>query len=261
MFGKKKAKIVEETNVKEEVNIKDREESVIDNKSDEDIEEDTVESSTDTKEDEVLNNKDENEKEEERDLYILIDKMHAKKAKYIKDSGLKIKKIFTDIEEAKKSLIVQYNNYVMVVVDTGTGEFTGIANRDSIIDLIGMVDEDSDIMVFYTDEALRADAKDELDTKSFKKVTWVKYRNTLKLIEKLRLLKEFNCEEKKVTEEEQVNKDDITSIRGFELTENKKKYEKRIKHVERKEISREEVIKLFNTEENKEENVENDEKE
>ena len=57
-------------------------------------------------------------------LYLIIDKPVHGILKYIRESGLKVSNMFSNIKEAKDAVLMQTEPTRIVVVDTGTGRFT-----------------------------------------------------------------------------------------------------------------------------------------
>lgn len=110
-------------------------------------------------------------------LYIIADKAQPGLTGYYRNYGANVTKIFTNISEARDTLLMQIEPFRVIVIDSGTGRFTNIGSRRELIDLLGICDVDTRISVFYTDSAIKADVElsDEVEDKE---ISWYKYRST-----------------------------------------------------------------------------------
>lgn len=182
------ADIVEET----EKNEEDDSNSIISDSSDgignnivEESKEDTTESNDET----VVNNEEEHGIKKERLLYIVSDRVSRRFKEYVVDVGLNVEDIFSELESARDSMLLQFEDYRMVIVDTGTGKFTSVTARKELIDMIGIMDEQTSVSIFYTDEALKSEAKVQLG-KKYKGIHWCKYEGTPKMVAEIMKLGE-----------------------------------------------------------------------
>lgn len=139
----------------------------------------------DTDEDETIEITDTEETEEETDenevkdlvLYIIADKCNPGMLEYFRSYGANVSKIFTNIEEARDTLLIQVVQSRLVVLDTGTGRFTNMGTRKALIDLLGICDEDTRISVFYTDSVIKEEVSNAEEVED-KLITWHTYRST-----------------------------------------------------------------------------------
>jgi len=148
---------------------------------------------------------DDNERSQDKDnyiLYLIADKTFPGMLSYFRYYGLKVTKIFSNIEEAKDTLLMQIEPCKIVVVDSGTGKFTSISARRSLIDLLSISDETNKVSVFYTDSIIRSEAKNEISIEE-KDITWHKYRSTADVLANLlqNLIKEHYVYDIKDAEE------------------------------------------------------------
>ena len=116
-------------------------------------------------------------KQRDKILYIVIDKPVPGILNYLRESGLKVSKLFSDIGRAKNAVLMQDEPLRIVVIDTGVGAFTTTTMRKEMIDMLGMLDEENQISVFYTDSALKVDTLRTLG-KSGKEIDWNQYKST-----------------------------------------------------------------------------------
>lgn len=102
-----------------------------------------------------------NKKNAKKDLilYIIIDKSNESLLPYYRDHGIKVSKIFTNINDAKDTLLMQINPVKVLIVDTGTGRFSAMGSRKELIDLMGICDDDVRISVYYTDTVIKSEIK------------------------------------------------------------------------------------------------------
>jgi hypothetical protein len=128
-------------------------------------------------------------KEEPIELYILCDKVTNKFKEYLEASGIKVKNIYNNTYDVRNELLLEYSDYRLAIVDTGTGKFSGVAQRKELIDTIGIMDENGRVSLFYTDEALKQEIKHALP-KVFKVMHTRKYEGTADLIFELARLNE-----------------------------------------------------------------------
>lgn len=267
MFGRRKNTVQKEDEVKEveKTYVDDEATNSYSNEDEKsNNENENQKESTSEKDNENKGNKQESkDTDDELVLYMLVDKMYEKKYKYIKESGLKVEKIYDSVESARKSLLIQSDTYMMAIVDTGTGELTGLAYRDSLIDLIGIVDEESAIVVFYTDEALKADAKEGLNSKVFRRIKWIKYKNTADTIRQLRDMGKYKYDDFHIERKEQDIEENINNIIGIKQMDRADKYIKRVKKINREEVTVDNIRKLMieddKEESNKDEHEDNNE--
>ena len=118
--------------------------------------------------------------EEKRDnliLYLIIDKPVYGILRYLRESGLKVSNMFSNIIDAKDAVLMQTEPTRIVVVDTGTGKFTTTTMRNELIDMLGISDDQNRTTVFYTDSVLKIDTMRSLG-KSGKHIDWVNYKST-----------------------------------------------------------------------------------
>lgn len=110
-------------------------------------------------------------------LYIIIDRKNPGMIEYFRELGINVSKIFTKINEAQDTLLMQVNPAKILIVDTGTGRFSAMGARKEILDLMGICDEDARISVYYTDTVLQSEVEysDSFEAKS---IHWHKYKST-----------------------------------------------------------------------------------
>lgn len=152
-------------------------------------------------------------------LYMIIDKTNATMLGYFRDFGINISRIFTNIAEAKDTLLMQVNPVKILIVDTGTGRFSAIGARKEIIDLMGIVDDDARISVFYTDTVIRSEIKYNEAIES-KGIHWHKYRSTVDLVAHLLMNKgkeNYVYDDNDKEEVKQIT-DDVLAFRGMKFT-------------------------------------------
>ena len=125
-------------------------------------------------------------------LYILIDKATNKFKKYIEDCGINATYVYDSIDAARDELFLEYDGYRLAIVDTGTGKFSGVAQRKDLIDLLGIMDDGCRASLFYTDDALRQEVKHSTSRMN-KDITIQKYRGTADVvIELMKLGEKYN---------------------------------------------------------------------
>lgn len=114
-------------------------------------------------------------------LYIIIDKSTSDMLDYFRGYGLNVARIFNNIDDAKNEIMMQIDPCRIVIVDTGTGRFSVMGARKSLIDLLGLGDEDNKISIFYTDSVIKEDISmsEQVDNKQ---IDWIKYRSTVDIL-------------------------------------------------------------------------------
>lgn len=110
-------------------------------------------------------------------LYIIIDRKIHGLLGYFRNYGVNVSKIFTDIAEARNTMLMQTELSRLVVIDTGTGKFTNMASRRELVDLMGICDEDTKISVFYTDSVIKSEISSAAEVDD-KHIDWSKYKST-----------------------------------------------------------------------------------
>lgn len=114
-------------------------------------------------------------------LYIIIDKSTSDMLSYFRGYGLNVARIFNNIDDAKNEIMMQIDPCRIVIVDTGTGRFSVMGARKSLIDLLGLGDDDTKISVYYTDIVIKEDISisEQVDNKQ---IDWIKYRSTADIL-------------------------------------------------------------------------------
>lgn len=92
-------------------------------------------------------------------LYIIMDKSNPSTLQYYRECGVNVSKIFTNINDAKDTLLMQINPVKILIVDTGTGRFSAMGSRKELLDLMGICDEDARISVYYTDTVIKSEVE------------------------------------------------------------------------------------------------------
>lgn len=164
----------------ERANELNNEENTVDEKADVHLDSESSNSSNSSNEDNETSN--ENSEDEHFSLYIIIDKYNPNLLSYLRGYGLKVAKIFKNINDAKDTMLVQIGKSRLVVIETGTGRFTNMAARKNLVDLMGICDEDyTRISVFYTDSLVKSEVSNTEEVED-KKIDWHKYRSTVEVL-------------------------------------------------------------------------------
>ena len=104
----------------------------------------------------IDSNKKDSTNEDAKDLilYIIIDRLNPSLLQYYRECGINVSKIFTNINDAKDTLLMQIEPVKVLIIDTGTGRFSAMGSRKELLDLMGICDEDTRISVYYTDTVI-----------------------------------------------------------------------------------------------------------
>lgn len=133
-----------------------------------------------------INDEQTEETEKPRDLilYIIIDKANPAMLQYYRECGVNVSKIFTNINDAKDTLLMQVDPVKILIIDTGTGRFSAMGSRKELLDLMGICDEDAMISVFLTDTVIKSEVEynESFETK---KIHWYKFKSNTDVIAKL----------------------------------------------------------------------------
>lgn len=133
-----------------------------------------------------INDEQTEEAEKPRDLilYIIIDKANPAMLQYYRECGVNVSKIFTNINDAKDTLLMQVDPVKILIIDTGTGRFSAMGSRKELLDLMGICDEDAMISVFLTDTVIKSEVEynESFETK---KIHWYKFKSNTDVIAKL----------------------------------------------------------------------------
>lgn len=127
------------------------------------------------------NTQDEAEKPKDLILYIIMDKSNNALLQYYRECGINVSKIFTNINSAKDTLLMQVDPVKILVIDTGTGRFSAMGSRKELIDLMGICDEDARISVYYTDTVIKSEVE---YNESFENrdIHWHKFRSNADVV-------------------------------------------------------------------------------
>lgn len=155
-------------------------------------------------------------------LYVITDRKNPHMLQYMRQLGLDVTRIFTNINDAKDTLLMQVNPAKIVIIDTGTGRFSTIGQRKELIDLMGIADDEAKISVYQTDSVLRSEIKynDAFDSKD---IHWHTYRSTADVVAHLLNNKGrekyiFDADDK---EEVQVYTEEVLKFKGLPFSEPK----------------------------------------
>lgn len=123
--------------------------------------------------------KDEVEVIEKKDyvLYMITDKPINGVIKYFDNFGVKVSKVFSNIQDARDVLLMQIHPSKVIVVDTGTGRFTNMSARKDLIDLMGISDDENLTTVFYSDSVIKTEVEYNSEVED-KQIDWYKYKST-----------------------------------------------------------------------------------
>lgn len=183
---------------------------------------DTMQNVDDKIQQNALDTNEENNNEQDIDnrqliLYILTDRVTSNLIDYFRNAGLPVSAIFNSVKEARDEMIYQIEPARLVIIESGLGKFTSVSARGELLDLIGIADEDNKISVFYTDSAIKADAKDSLDM-DWKKIDWNKYVSTPDTVAQLLLKKEAYILDDSMVFNDKEKDENVWDRTGIEFT-------------------------------------------
>lgn len=182
-----------------------------------------IESEAEDKEAEAIESKD---SKKELLLYIIADKYNPGMLDYFRGFGIKVSQIFTSLEEARDSLVMQVEPSRVIILESGTGKFTSMLSRRILIDLLGICDEDTEIAIFYTDSVLKNEVKGSgiVDAKM---LDWFKYKSTVDVVANLLQLskKEEYIYDSNETKTVETKTENILDFKGLTLGNSKEQIE------------------------------------
>lgn len=162
------------------------------------------------------------EKPKDLILYIIMDKSNPSTLQYYRECGINVSKIFTNINDAKDTLLMQINPVKILIVDTGTGRFSAMGSRKELLDLMGICDEDARISVYYTDTVIKSEVE---YNESFEErnIHWHKFKSNTDVV--AHLLRNIG-KENYIYDNEDKDKisetpEDILDFTGFKFDEPK----------------------------------------
>lgn len=120
-------------------------------------------------------------KEEEMIIYLVTDRPVHGLVNYFRECGVLVSNIYTSIEDARNTILIQAKPCRIIVADTGLGKFTTTKIRQELIDMIGICDENNKVTVFYTDSVLKIDSMRELGDVKLN-IDWYKYDGTASIV-------------------------------------------------------------------------------
>lgn len=110
-----------------------------------------------------------------KDICILTEKNKEYLKEYLDAYDVNVKVIFSDIEDAKVHVLTINTPIRLIIMEYGMGRFSSSANKEELMDLIGMCESDeNDVIVYYTRETLKSKGG---------KVTWIKLKNTGEVVD------------------------------------------------------------------------------
>ena len=125
-------------------------------------------------------------------LYILTDNSSKELIEYFGNRGVTVAKEFYEIEDLRNELLMQVKPAKIVIIDSGTGKFTGVGARKKLIDLLGISSDTNRIVMFNTNKAIKSAVKGtpSLDEKN---ISWFDYKGTAYIL--LKLLEDMQVEQ------------------------------------------------------------------
>jgi hypothetical protein len=112
---------------------------------------------------------------DKKDICILTEKNKEYLKEYLDAYDVNVKVIFSDIEDAKVHVLTINTPIRLIIMEYGMGRFSSSANKEDLMDLIGMCESDeNDVIVYYTRETLKSKGG---------KVTWIKLKNTGEVVD------------------------------------------------------------------------------
>lgn len=159
-------------------------------------------------------------------LYIISDRNNPSMLEYFRGFGIKVSQIFTRLEDARDTLVMQVEPSRVVIMESGNGKFTSMTSRKVLLDLLGICDEDTEIAIFYTDSVIKTEVSDS-DIVDAKLIDWFKYKSTVDVAANLLQLsnKEEYIYDTNETKVEKVNTKNILDFKGLTLRNNNEKLE------------------------------------
>ena len=110
-----------------------------------------------------------------KDICILTEKNKEYLKEYLDAYDVNVKVIFSDIEDAKVHVLTINTPIRLIIMEYGIGRFSSSANKEDLMDLIGMCESDeNDVIVYYTRKTLKYKGG---------KVTWIKLKNTGEVVD------------------------------------------------------------------------------
>ena len=110
-------------------------------------------------------------------LYVLSDRAINFELEYYRQCGLNVVKVFHDIKDMLALMMFELRDMRIAIIDSGKGEFTSSAGRDELIDVLGSAGENVKFTVFFTDSAVKEEAKRKLGD-IYKRISWTKFNTT-----------------------------------------------------------------------------------
>lgn len=126
-------------------------------------------------------------------LITLIDKTVPGLLEYMRDRGLNTQVVTSDPDYIADIMMAQYSRCDILIMDTGSGLFATSEARKSILNIVQQCEGNLTAYFYYTDDAIKTDIEDSLQTgsvvsqlvgkvttgnKTNKQVTWTKYKTT-----------------------------------------------------------------------------------
>lgn len=113
--------------------------------------------------------------------FVLTDNIKPTMLGYFRSCGLSVEKIWNNPEDAIDDMSIIGDEYRLVIIETGTGEFSTISCRDRLVEVIEVATINNRVSVFYTDGALRSSCR--LNTSiQHRMISWNKYKSTIECI-------------------------------------------------------------------------------
>lgn len=170
------------------------------------------------KSDDKVNNNNTIENKQSYTLYIVIDKAVDGLIEYFHGFGIEVSKVFNNIEQARDDLLIQSNKTRLVFIETGSGKFANMHARSCIVDLLGIIDDDIRISMFYTDSIIKSDVEYAKGI-NMRSIDWMKYRTTVEVL--AYLIKLNSDEHYKYDKDIEIKEDNNVDLDIYGLLDNK----------------------------------------
>ena len=148
-------------------------------------------------------------------VYLVIDRHVHGLINYFRECGILVSNIYTNIEDARNTILIQSKPCRIIIADSGLGKFSTTKIRQELIDMIGICDENNNVTVFYTDSALKVDSLRKLGDVKLA-IDWFKYAGTASMVATLLKYDEkYTLDEAADDLDKPASMSDIKSFKGL----------------------------------------------
>jgi hypothetical protein len=182
----------------------------------------------------------ENNRKNERVLYIITDREDTGLVNYFRENGVYVGIMDNRLDMVKNMILIESEDMHIVIIDTGMGRFSAVSDRKIIRDIIGISGENAIIDVYYTDELVKEAVKNNSSVSVSKYTTMTEITANL-----LNTAKNKKIEYKHIDTKQESKHDASLDIKGIKVIQKPSRVKRSMMSIKDMQDSNDELIENF----------------